>query len=210
MEINPAEGTETLTLDAQLDPGLTLRIKVVDAEGKPVPDASVEGGNRMRAGAATPDALFELASFRPDEVRSVVIRHDGRKLGKVVRVRAGDDAKGPVVVTLEPLATIKARVVDADGNPVPGATLRVDVEPTEGFIHQFTSVGSDRDGRFVVPERADRVRIRPGGRGRYDDQGAPGRLQQGHGQARRDDRRRRHQVQERLSGTDRPRGRLVS
>jgi hypothetical protein len=104
----------------------------------------------MRAGDSTPDALFELTSFRPDEVRSVVIRHDGRKLGKVVRLRAGDDAKGPVVVTLAPFSAIKARAVDADGNPVPGARLRVDVEPTEGFIQTLSNVVSDRDGRFEV------------------------------------------------------------
>jgi hypothetical protein len=55
------------------------------------------------------------------------------------------------VVTLEPLAVIKARAVDADGNPVTGATLRVDVEPTEGFINSLSNVASDRDGRFVVP-----------------------------------------------------------
>jgi hypothetical protein len=100
VEINPAEGTETLTLDTQLDPGLTLRVKVVDGEGKPVPDVEVSGGNHMRTGTSTADATFELSSFRPDEFRSVVIRHDGRKLGKVVRVRAGDDTKGPVVVSL--------------------------------------------------------------------------------------------------------------
>ncbi len=151
VEINPAEGTETLTLDAQLDPGLTLRIKVVDAEGKSVADASVSGGTRLRAEEGSPDAVFELPSFRPDEDRSVVVRHDGRKLGKVVRVRAGDDSKGPVVITLASVSAIKARAVDADGSPVPGATLRVDVEPGDGFVHTLTTVAADRDGRFEVP-----------------------------------------------------------
>jgi 5-hydroxyisourate hydrolase-like protein (transthyretin family) len=152
VEINPPDGTETLTLDAQLDPGLNLRIKVVDAEGKLVPDATVEGGHRMPASAGSPDALFELASFRPNETRSIVIRHNARKLGKVVRVHVGDDAKGPVVAKLDALSAIKARAVDADGNPVPGARLRVDLEPTEGFIHTFTEVGCDRDGRFLVAD----------------------------------------------------------
>ncbi len=91
-----------------------------------------------------------LTSFRPDEVRNVVVRHDARSLGKVVRLRAGEDAIGPVVVTLTPTATITGRVVDADGNPVPGATVRVDVEPTEGFVHQLANVTADRDGRFEV------------------------------------------------------------
>jgi hypothetical protein len=79
------------------------------------------------------------------------VRHDGRKLGKVVRVRAGDDSKGPVVITLASVSAIKARAIDADGNPVPGATLRVDIEPGDGFVHTLTTVASDRDGRFEVP-----------------------------------------------------------
>jgi hypothetical protein len=40
--------------------------------------------------------------------------------------------------------------VDGDGNPVPGATLRVDIEPTEGFLQSLTEVVSDREGRFEV------------------------------------------------------------
>ena len=119
VEINPPEATETLTVDAQLDPGLALRVNVVDPQGKPVPDVRVTGGNRLRAGNASPDALFELASFSPNETRSVVIRHDGRKLGKVVRLRAGDDARGPVVVTLEPYAAIKARARGRRRQPGP-------------------------------------------------------------------------------------------
>jgi beta-lactamase regulating signal transducer with metallopeptidase domain/protocatechuate 3,4-dioxygenase beta subunit len=150
VEINPREGTETVTVDAQLDPGLSLRIRVVDADGKPVPEASVANGSHMRAGESTADAVFTLSSFRPDEVRNVVVRHEPRSLGKVVRLRAGGDVSGPVVIAMAPTATIKGRVVDADGNPVPSATVRVDVEPTEGFLHQFANVVADRDGRFEV------------------------------------------------------------
>ena len=106
-----------------------------------MPDASVANGSHLRAGESTADAVFTLSSFRPDEVRNVVVRHDARSLGKVVRLRAGEDAKGPVVVALAPTATIKGRVVDADGNPVPAATVRVDVQPSEGFLHQFAAGG---------------------------------------------------------------------
>ncbi len=48
--------------------------------------------------------------------------HEGRKLGRVIHVKEGDDKNGPVVVTLEPSATITGRIVDPDGNPVSGAT----------------------------------------------------------------------------------------
>ena len=49
-------------------------------------------------------ADLDVVTLAPDEERMVMIRHEGRRIGKVVRVRPGDDANGPVVVTLEPLA----------------------------------------------------------------------------------------------------------
>ena len=40
-EINPAEGTEAVHVDLELDPGASVRVRVVDREGKPVPGSSV-------------------------------------------------------------------------------------------------------------------------------------------------------------------------
>ena len=151
VEINPPEGTETLTVDAQLDPGLTLRVKVVDAEGKPVPDAAVGGGRLTPSGKSSTEAVFtliELPARRGSECgrpARCAVAGQGRASAAPATMRGG-----PVVVALAPTATIKGRVVDADGNPVPAATVRVDVEPTEGFIHQFANVAADRDGRFAV------------------------------------------------------------
>ena len=81
-----------------------------------------------------------------------MFRDEKRKLGKVIRVRKGDDAKGPVVVTLEPLATITGRVVDADGNPSSGATIRPDLLPGGDFSPRLNQVSTGPDGRFTVPD----------------------------------------------------------
>ncbi len=59
--------------------------------------------------------------------------HEGRKLGRVIHVKEGDDKNGPVVVTLEPSATITGRIVDPDGNPVSGATIRPVLKPGGEF-----------------------------------------------------------------------------
>ena len=76
-----------------------------------------------------PEAEFDVVTLGPGEDRMVLVRHEERKLGQVVHVKEGDDKDGPVTVTLEPLATITGRVVDADGNPVSGATIRTDPQP---------------------------------------------------------------------------------
>ena len=96
----------------------------------------------------------------PDEQRIVVIRHEGRRLGKVVTVKKGDDANGPVVVKLAPLATIRGRVVDAEGNPVAGATIRPDVLPHGDFGLSLAQVVTGADGRFVIAGCSCRLRLR--------------------------------------------------
>lgn len=75
-----------------------------------------------------------------------------RKIGKAIKVRNGDDAKGPVVARLEPLAAIAGRVVDARGNPVPGATIRPDALPGGDFSLSLSQVATDQNGRFLVSQ----------------------------------------------------------
>ncbi len=57
-----------------------------------------------------------------------------------------------MVVTLEPAATIIGRVLDADGNPVSGATVRTDPQPSGDFRVSLPQVATDKDGRFTVPD----------------------------------------------------------
>ena len=142
-EIDPAEGAETVALDLGLDPGATVRLRAVDAGGKVVEGASGEG-------KALPGGLIELANLAPDEERIAVVRHEGRKLGKAVRVRPKDGAEGPVDVTLEPLATFVGRVVDPEGDPVPGATVRPDFKDHGFFLKNLGQVVAGKDGRFRV------------------------------------------------------------
>jgi Carboxypeptidase regulatory-like domain len=153
-EINPTEGTETVHLDLELDPGAKVHLRVVDPQGKPV-DGVKAAGRRERGRydrEAQPQAGFDVVTLGPGEDRMVLLVHEGRKLGRVIHVKEGDDKKGPVVVTLEPAATITGRILDADGNPVSGATIRTDPEPGGDFSISLPQVASDMDGRFTVPD----------------------------------------------------------
>jgi hypothetical protein len=69
----------------------------------------------------------------------------------VIHVKEGDDKNGPVVVTLEPSATITGRIMDADGNPVSGATIRPGLKPSGDYSLGLPQVASGSDGRFTVP-----------------------------------------------------------
>jgi beta-lactamase regulating signal transducer with metallopeptidase domain len=153
-EINPTEGAESVHLDIELDSGAKVHLRVVDQQGKPV--TGVKTGGRSDRGLydyeAEAQAEFDVVTVGPGEDRMVLLVHEGRKLGRVIHVKEGDDKNGPVVVTLEPSATITGRIVDADGNPVSGATIRSDLKPGGDFALILPEVASGKDGRFTVPD----------------------------------------------------------
>jgi len=153
-EINPPGDAELVHLDIVLSSGASVRLRVVDPDGAPVTGVTTAGRtNRgIRGRDAAPDAKFDVITLAPGEDRLVMVRHDGRKLGKVVHVREGDDKAGPVLVTLAPLATITGRVADADGNPVPGARVRPALLPAGDFSLSLPQVTTDQEGRFRVPD----------------------------------------------------------
>ena len=95
-------------------------------------------------------ADFDVVALGPAEERSMLVSHEGRKLGKVVRVHAGDDKAGPMIVTLEPLATIAGQVEDARGNPVSGAVVRTTLWPSATNNPALPQVATSPDGRFQV------------------------------------------------------------
>jgi hypothetical protein len=153
-EINPAEGTETVHLDIVLDPGAKVHLRVVDQQGKSVTGVKT-GGRRDRGHygeEAEAQAAFDVVTLGPGEDRMVWLVHEARKLGRVIHVKEGDDKNGPVVVTLEPSATITGRVVDADGNPVSGATVRPDLKPGGDYSLGLPQVAAGKDGKFTVPD----------------------------------------------------------
>ncbi len=151
-EINPPEGAGTVRADFQLVPGANVRLRVVDPQGQPV--AGVEVACLMQPDRLFTDrqasADFDVPAFGPNERRMVMIRHDRRKLGRVVDVRVGDDKNGRVVVALEPLATIVGRVTRADGKP--GSFLAVRTNVLDHFSLKLGDVSTDGDGKFIVPD----------------------------------------------------------
>ena len=153
-EINPPSDASVMHVELQVRYGDTVRYRVVDPEGKPAAAKAQIGLTGRGSYNRDQKGLTEgvVRNLYPDEERTVMFRDETRKLGKVIRVRKGDDARGPVVVTLEPLATITGRIVDADGNPVSGATIRPDLLPGGDFSPRLNQVSAGPDGRFTVPD----------------------------------------------------------
>ena len=153
-EINPPADAETVHVDLEVVSGPSVRVRVVDPEGKPIAGLKTSGrfGRSSFDKVDMPAADAEVANMMPDEQRIFVVRHHERRLGKVTTVKQGDDASGPVVVSLAPVATIRGRVVDAEGNPVAAAKIRPDVLPHGDFGLSLANVVTGADGRFVIED----------------------------------------------------------
>ena len=133
--------------------GAKVHLRVVDQQGKPVTGVKT-GGRRDRGHygeEAEAQAAFDVVTLGPGEDRMVWLVHEGRKLGRVIHVKEGDDRNGPVVVTLEPSATITGRIVDPDENPVSGATIRPGLKPGGNYSLGLPQIASGSDGRLPCP-----------------------------------------------------------
>jgi beta-lactamase regulating signal transducer with metallopeptidase domain/protocatechuate 3,4-dioxygenase beta subunit len=153
-EIEPPADARIVHVDLQPRSGDLVRFRIVDVDGKPVSGAKTLG--RTSRGSYDREPLKsdegEVTNLYSDEERTVAFVEEGRKTGMAIRVRKGIDRNAPVIVRLEPLASISGRVVDADGTPVSGATVRPDLLPEGSFSLHLAEVSCDRDGRFLVPD----------------------------------------------------------
>jgi hypothetical protein len=93
--------------------------------------------------------------LQPGKPRLLVV-HDpkGKRFGTL---RLKGDEKGPLTVKLGPAGAVKGRVVDADGKPLAGVTVRLylrerPAEEIHDHAHRDRPVETDADGKFVIDE----------------------------------------------------------
>lgn len=142
-----------------LQPAVTLRGRVVDPQGSPVPGAEIEvareggatsfGGRvfsrPLAAARADDDGRFEVVDIEPATVR-VTARAEGRLPKAVggIELLAGVEPD-ELELELEPGATIEGRVIGPNGLPAAGATVRL--EDAAGFS-RFDLARADGEGRY--------------------------------------------------------------
>lgn len=187
----------------RLHPGSVLEGRVVDAQGQPVGGAAVF--RVLHLGPA-----HELAAEMPGEEPDATTGADGRfRLADLVRgspVHLLVTARGflpatargvrppaasPLVVRLEPGASLAGRVVDEQDRPVRGAEVEISWQPKVPGRDDLAAgpavskrTLSDRDGRFEVPDlRLGEVEIAVEARGFIAVGGLPAAVPQPAGEA---------------------------
>ncbi len=150
----PEEASE-FVCDLGVDPGGSLRLRLVDEEGKPVTNAAVWGRNPEGTDHGDhnlyKESVARIAGLEPGKSRTVLIKQLGQKIGAVLTIPAeGPRNDAEMTVTLRPCATIKGRLVDGEGKPVKGG-VRVELMPRDRTTFQRIQVAMatvDSEGRF--------------------------------------------------------------
>ena len=141
----------------KLNPAITVRGLVKGPDGQPIPNADVLVGHVAEGGAREAqtgsDGTFSIKGCKPDE-RCITAEAEGYAPASL-QVELTNHP-GPYELVLQPGKLFRLRVVDEDGNPVPGASIWLDTfrngEPWEGDTNPspqvYFSRKTDTDGRI--------------------------------------------------------------
>lgn len=159
VEVEVDEGEDRAMLHLRL-PDTTLRGTVVDAGGRPVPGAEVTLADpnltRPEVSVTTDeDGRFLVRGQEEGPVQAQAVLHDSS--GELWSSRPEfaqlfEDEEAEVRLVLRPHAWLRGRVVAADGNPVPRATLEAIPFDAAGLLDapEARPFATDAAGRFEI------------------------------------------------------------
>ena len=143
--INPPDEAQSQVLNLPLRTAHTLQGTVRGTDGEPLSGVQVVGLTVLRDKSELLEGSnFTVTGLNPQGSRDLFFQHPGKKLGKVVTIRG--NTQQPLAVTLEPCGAVTGRLVDENGNPVPGAHVIFSENDSIGFAMAKT----DQLGRFEM------------------------------------------------------------
>jgi RNA polymerase sigma factor (sigma-70 family) len=153
--INPPEDSKAGGYDLQLDPGLTQSGTVLGPDGQKLAGILM---NDFTLFQSEPKLLetpsFSLQALDPCAPRQLLFLHKERKLGGHLTLR-GDEKDAPTV-KLEPLATVKGRLLDSEGQPMAGVQVhgsyrhKFILRPVGWWASRPEPITTDKDGYFQI------------------------------------------------------------
>ena len=149
-EVEIDADAKNYSLDLQLDPGTSVRIAIRDLEGKPVTGITAQGLAPNGDGSATHDEALFATNFGPKETRSIILRHDKLRIGRVLRAGSEEVQTEQIAVVLEPFATVHGKLLLDEEQAATGVVVQARVLPNEDFSLSLPEVITDNEGRFQL------------------------------------------------------------
>jgi RNA polymerase sigma factor (sigma-70 family) len=144
--LDPDEHAKSLTCHVSLESAQTRTGSVVGPDGKPLTGVTVHG--LTWSGTETlKTSAFTVRGLNPRRPRELLFLHKEKDLGLYTVVR-GEETE-PLRVQLQPCGSVSGRIVDKDGQPVPGLRLHVQSAGLSG-LRQYLEATTGKDGRFRV------------------------------------------------------------
>jgi protocatechuate 3,4-dioxygenase beta subunit len=152
--IEPETGTTELTCDVTFDRGKALTGRIVDPDGRPLTGVKACGLTAFGGVASLKDDSFAAVALNPDRPRLLTFVQPDRKL--VGHATLGGNESRLVTVQLQPWATLRGRLLDEEGKPLAGATVRASYSTyaarwLDGAVSRPPGADkTDAAGRFVI------------------------------------------------------------
>lgn len=141
------------TYTITVDPGETIKGRILDLDGKPLDGARASRLTEYHVWTMKPLGVeFEAEQMQSTRTRSVLFWHEERKLGTVWRPKVGDPSTYDAM--LRPNATATGRLLDKEENPkadyLVDVLFRVPGDPGWAKWFPQPTVRTDANGRFEV------------------------------------------------------------
>jgi len=157
--VNIPETTEPFTVELKLIRGFRRSGRVVGPDGQPITGAycyglSATGLNAKKLEGGT----FEVLGLEPGYPRQLVFAHPNSRLVGSVIIKGEDIKKdAPIEIRLARAGTVKGRLIDEEGLPLPGIKLSILSSglydrgfPSDNLWPDGSTFTTDGDGRFQI------------------------------------------------------------
>ena len=151
-EVRVDEHDRQITADIALQLGQPLTVRLFDLSGQELSGVDIQGLWPKPAGdgrveySAGPTA--KVLGLSPNENRLLLLHQTERNLGKAISVSLADVKDGVVTVVLEPCATLTARLLDKNSDPVRGGRIRYEAEVGDYGLKLPEGI-TDANGRIL-------------------------------------------------------------
>ena len=141
--------------------GAPVSGRVVDGDGKGVAGARVtfhgasdwsqQADERYDAATSGPDGKFEFSALPAGSFRFAAAHPQFAPGSSPLVTLDGTTARGGITIALDPGATVRGRVVDAQQQPVASARVRIGITSKRGIIFEPPRQAySDAEGKFEI------------------------------------------------------------